>query len=252
MEAMLTLDFLRAGSKNGQKGLLISLMDNQPTIVDQRKILCEAFCLNKKTDEKFKECGSRECHKNVHLFHFRPGCIAPSEFIYYLSKSIEYHKEQTEKEIQRLVFSNLTQLEYRFPLLAKDKLFIPLLMDCLKHVHKITSVFMGASNIYVSQAASAIADNVIFCWQDMKKNKGTNSLESGATFYVDRIEGKPESGQLFFKPDKIENADHQAPIEEIIKKEEFDNLCYAFSTREQIWAMQGFQVVIRKDDLEKI
>jgi KaiC/GvpD/RAD55 family RecA-like ATPase len=245
-KTMLTLDFLRAGSRKGEKSLLISLMDNQATIINQRESLCEIRCLENKKKHDFKNCHSKYCYKNVYLFHFRPGCVAPSEFIYYLIKSIEQHRKT--KPIERLVFWDLTQLEYRFPLLAKDKLFIPLLMDYLKHVQGITSLFMGASNTYISHAASAIADNVIFCWQDESKDKkDKKEPQHGVAFYVDRIEGKPESGRLFFKPDKTEYGE---TIKNIIKSEEFEKLVYAEDKRKQVWAMQGLSITSQGQILE--
>ena len=262
-KTLLSLDFLRAGSKNGEKGLLVSLIDNQSTIVGQRTELCKAFCLNQKTESDFENCKSTLCYKNVHLFHFRPGCITPSEFIYYLTKSIKYHK-QKGKPIERIVFWDMAQLEYRFPLFAKDTLFIPLLMDYLKHEHKISSLFMGASNAKISHAASAIADNVIFCWQDMitkecskeecskeecSKEECSEEKRSGVAFYVDRIEGKPESGRLFFKLKETDNSSTDTPIENIIKPEEFINLYYANTMREQIWAMQGLNVTVQGRNL---
>lgn len=249
-KTLLTFDFLRSGSQMGERGLLVSLIDNQPTIVNQREKLCYEFCLQGKNIKSIKKCPHRKCYKKVHLFHFRPGCIAPGEFLHYLTKSIEYHKEIEKDSIKRLVFWDLTQLEYRFPLLAQDKLFIPGLMDLLKHEHTITSLFMGAPNMAIARAAAAIADNVIFCWQDIAKAGEIN----GVAFYVDRIEGQPESGDLYFKPepsDKSKGKD-KPKINEILQKREkkdFGTFKYAEQMREEIWAMQGLHVTSPKSTI---
>jgi hypothetical protein len=166
------MDFLRAGSQKGKYCLLLSLMDNQDTILQ------EAVCQRRSCDKfvkKGKSC--RECFKKVFLFFLRPGCISPEEFFHSLKKRLDDAKEKGEN-IRRLVFWDLTQLEYRFPLLSGDPMFLPALMDFLKQYTDektkkvgITSLFMSAANTKLSSAASAMADNVIFCWRDNAKEK---------------------------------------------------------------------------------
>jgi hypothetical protein len=131
------------------------------------------------------------------------GCITPAEFLHWLEVRLENSEEETGNRLQRLVFWDLAQLEFRFPLLAHDPMFLPGLMDYLKYSprhdpenegkpRKITSLFMGPSNNKLALAASAMADNVLFCWPD-KKN-----LHEGIAVYVDRIEGHPGEQKLYF------------------------------------------------------
>lgn len=203
-KTLLTLDWLRRGAREGKKGLLVSLMDNVNTIVSHRNGLCGGFC--PKQGKKIDSC--YECYENVFVYYFRPGCIAPCEFFDYLCKRIEEEKE----EINRFLFWDLAQLEYRFPLLAADPLFLPGLIDYLKHQRNIPSMFMGPASSQFANMASAIADNVVFCWADKTVSdsdfgkKGT----SGWCFYVDRVSGKAEHGKLHFLPsDKMAGQIHQ-------------------------------------------
>ena len=191
-KTLLTFDWLRAGAQRGEVGLLASLMDNEITVAKQREELCKYFCSGRR-DGKWDPCERQECYKHIYLYHFRPGCVAPCEFFDYFCKRIEA-EGQDAKRPDRFLFWDLMQLEHRFPLLANDPLFLPGIVDYLKHVRQIPSVFMGAPNTELAKTASAIADNVVFCWQD--RNSHTN--ESGWCFYVDRVVSQPEHGKLHF------------------------------------------------------
>ncbi len=199
LKTQLTLDFLRGGSeKEGQKsesGLLLSFMDNPGTIADERESLCKMYCLSKKKAH-CEEC--KDCYKNVHLFHLRPGCISPAEFFDKLEMRLDIAR------IRRAVFWDLTQIEYRFPFFKQDSLFLPALMDYLKNSMDssekprcITSVFMGSLDTPLAEVASNIADNVLFCWQENQGN--SQNIKSGwIVVYIDRLEGHPSFSEGSF------------------------------------------------------
>lgn len=110
--------------------------------------------------------------------------------------------ERRAVPIRRLAFWDLTQLEYRFPLFSDEKMFLPALVDLCKK-RKVALLIMGAGNSALTRAASAMADNVIFCWRDEKKKGerlpcGVDSKSPEATspsdgpylaMYVDRRQG---------------------------------------------------------------
>lgn len=259
-KTQLTLDFLRAGSRVGKVGLLLSFLDNQGTIVDQRQRLCKCYCLqqydneyDEKTPSCFKNHKYKECYKNFYLFHFRPGCLAPGEFFHHLDERIQYSYDQGNP-IDRFVFWDLTQLESRFPLLANDRMFLPGLIDFLKFskYHKgkdeerqISSVFMGAANQHMAQVASAMADNVIFSWSDTYQGK------NGFVFYIDRIEGDPGYKRLYFLEEQI--LDEEREKKPILEMEDFvhpvskeNDLPYAESMIEEIRNLQGLPAEKKK------
>ncbi len=243
-KTQLTLDFLRAGSLVGQPGLLVSLLDNQGTIVEQRPCLCEQYCIGggcKKHDK---------CYEQVYLFHFRPGCLAPGEFFHYLERRLNEQADGQKGPISRLAFWDLTQLESRFPLLAADRMFLAGLMDYLKNseyvdgkIKKsgkeerkkrlITSVFMGAPNKELAEAASEMADNVVFCWQDRHSKQGL-----GIALYVDRIEGQPGGKKLAFL--KVPSKRTITKISDLLRLEcNEKELPYAESMIEEIRNLQA-------------
>lgn len=191
-KTLLTLDFLRSWNETSGSGLLVSLMDNQGTIAQQRTSVCNTICQNRCPKEK----RGMKCFNNTYLLHFRPGCISSDEFFSVLIDRLTRNvmKELADQSIERLVFWDLTQLGTRFPLLAADPLFVPMLMDYLKNRDQpkpgITSLFMGAPNTELGRSASAVADNVLICWKDKYKAQN-GDIQDGVCVYVDRVEGEP-------------------------------------------------------------
>lgn len=190
-KTQLSLDFLFRGTwgcpcdRNGngvEDGLLIALIDNAEQIHD--KLQCPmSGC---------KECQNRH-PKHIFAFHQRPGCITPAEFFLFIRNRIEDHQKKAgrNEKINRVVFWDLTQMDYRFPLFAEDPMFLPAMIDYFKN-EKIKSLFMGAGNARYTHAASAMADNVVFCWpsgQHPAKTRGKAKPEQSLMIYVDRVSG---------------------------------------------------------------
>ncbi len=209
LKTQLTFDFLRAGSiKNPpEPGLLVSLIDNQSTIIKQRSTLCE-WCCAKIREGKRKPANcrnkQRQCYKHVYLLHMPPGCITTDEFFQWLEHRLKISERTNSDQVQRFVFWDLAQLEFRFPFLSHDPMFLPGLIDYLKYSPRssssdiagsprnLTSLLMGPSNNALAMAASAMADNVLFSWSD------SADKEDGIAVYVDRIEGHPGEQNLYF------------------------------------------------------
>jgi hypothetical protein len=82
---------------------------------------------------------------------------------------------------RRVVFWDLTQMDYRFPLFRDDRMLLPAMMDTFK-THGVRSLFMGAGNAANTKSASAMADHVLFCW----RSKGGNGKQPSLMLYVDR------------------------------------------------------------------
>jgi KaiC/GvpD/RAD55 family RecA-like ATPase len=183
----LTFDFLTAGVRPmGQKplepGLLLSLIDNVENL--RTGIECPRIKYCDQVNQRGQST-CEECRKNLFLFHQRPGCITPSEFLYYVKKRLDH--VNAGQRIRRLVFWDLTQIDHRFPMLTDDRMFLPALMDVFKfNVHpkgaskplsgnprELVTVFMGAGQASYTRAISAMADNVLFCWRDRLQNVGS-------------------------------------------------------------------------------
>ena len=224
-----------AGRKT-QHGLLVSIIDNEDTLRKGQRCPLAPEC-----GKQGMKC-STKCLEHLFLFYQRPGCIASSEFLYYLKTRLQVAREP----IKRLAFWDLTQLEHRFPLLANDPMFVPALLDLFKMRSSaeksdsteksdsaaesdsmVKSVFMGAANAQHSNAIAAVADNVIFCWRDRVRPKerdnpalpekiaeiwgkltGKERGENYLMLYVDRTSGGfgTERQKLFAFPISKESA----------------------------------------------
>ncbi len=258
-KTQLTLDFLRAGYEKNESGLLLSLMDNPGDIRKERESLCKRYCL------KEERCADwSACYKNVYNFHFRPGCISSSEFFQKMEARLDLsEKKEEDVPVKRLVLWDMTQIEYRFPLMKADEMFLPALMDYLKYSknrnganRKITSVFMGAANTPLAAAASTMADNVIFCWQDTLTRQNAVTIEKelfdgidGIALYLDRIEGIPSESRIFFLKMREKKNSAYVDIDTRTKKQleeritlvkDLQNLLNAQDPIEQIRRKHGF------------
>jgi hypothetical protein len=142
---------------------------------------------------------------HARAFCQRPGCITPAEFFHYTKERIHPSKLNLEDKhlVERVVFWDLTQMDYRFPLFREDRMLLPALFDTFKTM-ELKSLFMGAGNAENTNAASAMADHVLFCWRsqftpeenpEMKERKEVAESEHGSYsslfLYVDRTSGLP-------------------------------------------------------------
>ncbi len=269
LKTELCLDFLRGqavGDSSG-KSLLVTLLDNQGTVLEQRRKLCARFgaCLGPEAqgERKIKgvtlsKCKSGDdippcwrCFGSAHAFHFRPGCITPEELMNWLDNV--YRK----LNFRRLVFWDLTQMESRFPLLAFDNLFLPLLVDWLANSpnkdgnqeKKVTSLFMGSPNTQLGRMAAAIADNVIFTWRDRPNNPESSKTEQeqeekteqeqeGVAVYLDRAQGRSSDDSLWWLGVGPEKDGRMLDDQKRVPHE----LVRAGPMIDRIQAMQGFEI----------
>ena len=222
-KSRLTLDFLYAGSKHGEKGMLVSLIDDRDTSLSTFK--CPK---SSTTDKTIEDCP--ECRNLLYLFHQRPGCVTSAEFLNALKRRIDDDEEDNNK-IKRIAFWDLTQIEYRFPFFSEDKMFLPALMDLCKE-NDTSLVIMGSENNKFSNAISAMAENLIFVWRDkyLKTDKHSQEKKEAdiLAMYVERCEGKIGSeGQeligIDLKPD-----DKVGTILSV--NDNIDQLCHDYNT----------------------
>jgi hypothetical protein len=213
----LCLDFLAQGcpaerASQLDNGLLISLIDNSPNIEKgvacpwHRVRMCKEDCT---PNAKCNQCADYILRK-VRPFKQPPGCISSSELLHYLIEAVSRLKDLSP-ELSRLIFWDLTQLDYRFPLLKDDPMLLPAMMDVFKS-RNLKSLFMGAENATNTPAANAMADNVIFCWRSKHKvrnitNKASQVpsrslkwIQSGCLMlYVDRASSRERPAKSLYR-----------------------------------------------------
>jgi len=135
------------------------LLDKDDQIMG-RMMLCPAY-ICKKTGKSslnlIKDCV--ECYKYIHSSNIRMGCISSDEFFYYLIKQIEISRA-SENKISRIVVDDLQKLEYCFPVLRNDSLFLTTLISICKD-YEIDLFMLCDKNSQLVGALRAQSDNVI-------------------------------------------------------------------------------------------
>jgi hypothetical protein len=205
-----TLDFLRSGSRNGEAGLIISLLDSDRTLEKDRKSLCKWLCNNPGV------CS--ECYDHVYALHLRPGCITPEEFMALLERRL-IDGAIAGEPIRRILFWDLVHLESRFPFFVDDPLFLPALVDYLRYHWAITVVFVGPSNSKMAYHVASLVSNLIFTWRDSLKNPNDNDNKDWNNAYK-KITKPVEAGNDTVSPTE--------PIEGKVKDNNIRNDFYSF------------------------
>lgn len=149
------------------KHTLNILLDKDDQIMG-RMMLCPAY-ICKKTGRSsinlISDCV--KCYKYIHSSNIRMGCISPDEFFYYLIKQIEISRA-SENRISRIVVDDLQKLEYCFPVLRHDSLFLTTLISICKDFEIDLFMLCDKSSTLVD-ALRAQADNVI-CTERISEN----------------------------------------------------------------------------------
>lgn len=155
-----------------QEHTLILLM-NKDDEITKRKLICPAMA---KRGGKCEECP--KCYTYIHFMNICMGMITPSEFLYYLEKQIKVTFSDG-KQIKRIVIDDLQMMEYCFPWLANDGLFLSALVS-LCNEYQISVYMMCDKNCSSVGPIRALAENVICTGRD---NNGDLML------YIERYAG---------------------------------------------------------------
>lgn len=103
-----------------------------------------------------------DCHKRLHLFTVRMGDISAAELLYRLDEVLNYYNTDNSKhKISQIVVDEIqTAVEFAFPSLFEDRLFLPALIRLFRR-HRIPTLFMCQKNKKYANELCSFADNVI-------------------------------------------------------------------------------------------
>jgi len=103
-----------------------------------------------------------ECYKCIHFKEIRMGCISTDEFFYYLIQQLKVSLEMKDKSqrIRRIVLDDLQKIEFCFPMIDKDSLFLSGLISICKDYAIDLFILCDKSSEKVN-ALRSNADNVI-------------------------------------------------------------------------------------------
>lgn len=193
------ITFGSAFSSAYKKEHTLFLLLNKDDKIVRRRLQCPArMC--KRCSEM---CDS--CYQYMHFMNIMLGCITPEEFLYFLFQQIDttYNGEK----IKRIIIDDLQIIEYCFPLLFGDSLFIPALVDECRE-RKIALYILCDKSSKMTNELRVLADNVICTDRDTKGNldiyverySGYNSKPSkifaGKVHHIEKLFECYEQGSL--------------------------------------------------------
>ena len=123
--------------KHGEKALIITLRDDE----EMTKQTLDGVIKQQFRDNSI-EVSELEDSNRLEILYYPPGYITPEEFIHRALMSISRLKKNTDK--LTVLFNSLDQLGARFPLCAKQEIFVPGLIEILS-AEQITSIFIAVT-----------------------------------------------------------------------------------------------------------
>lgn len=128
------------------------------------RISCKADKLTDcRTCNKCKLPNCHSCYSYIHFWDLRMGYITPDEFFYYLIRQINIFFEKEPNGVNRLkriVIDDIQKIDYSFPLLQGDKLFLTTLISICKD-YEIDLFILCDKKASLVHELRSMADNVI-------------------------------------------------------------------------------------------
>ena len=146
------ITFGSAFSSAYRKEHTLFLLLNKDAKIVRRRLQCPARISKKCSDT------CQNCYKYLHFMNIMLGCITPEEFLYFLFQQIDI--KYGDKRIKRIIVDDLQIVEYCFPFLYQDPLFIPALVDECRE-RKIALYILCDKYSRMADNLRVLADNVV-------------------------------------------------------------------------------------------
>lgn len=125
------------GSERGEKAIVVSLRDDEGmTRMTMQGILDQHWPEKRLSLNQLLRGGRLE------IMYYPPGYITAEEFMHRLLLSIQRMKRNTNSHVS-LLFNSLDQLGSRFPLCAREEIFVPGIIHMLA-AEQVSSIFVAA------------------------------------------------------------------------------------------------------------
>lgn len=159
----------------GDDHLLILLLNKEDSTI-RRRLPCPARLSKRKHKE---ECECLKCYEHIHFMNIPMGAITPEEFLYYYNRQLKSIYEKG-KRIKRVILDDLQMLDYCYPKLSKDPLFLPALMN-ISREYGIALYLLCDKQCKLRDPLRALADNII-CTDKTEKGKPKIYIERYAGY----------------------------------------------------------------------
>lgn len=149
----ITMGSAFSSAVQGEDTLIVMLNKEQQLI--QKRMSCPArlqHCCHK------DKCA--HCYRHFHLMNIYPEFITAAEFVYVLNQHIRLAYD-TNRHVKRIIIDGMQALDYNFPYLKKDCVFLPALMNlCRKE--GILLYLLCDKKATICGELIAAADNVVY------------------------------------------------------------------------------------------
>lgn len=186
----LTLGGTFSASCRGEHTLKI-LLDKEGDIMF-RRIICPAMKFIRRDNNDclslYDNC--KKCYGHIHFKEIRMGCISPDELFYYILKQIRLSRESKNSrqphEIKRIIIDDLMKLDFCFPILRNDSLFLTTLISICKE-EGIDLFILCDKSAELAYELRFQADNVI-CTERTSKD---------ILLYIEKYSGYNDPSRIF-------------------------------------------------------
>lgn len=129
---------------------------------------------------KLKSC-CHKCYQYIHFLNVRMGCISADELFSVLKEQIEvsYVVENQEKKLTKIVIDDLQKIDYSFPFLKEERLFLTALVTLCKE-NNVELQILCDKKAKLTQEVCSLVDNVICIHRE---EKGLNNI----SLYIERF-----------------------------------------------------------------
>lgn len=169
------------------------LLDKEGDIMF-RRIVCPAMALlRKRGKENFERC--LQCYRHIHFKEIRMGCISADELFYYIIKQIRLSKgkwierkkqEQPCHPIKRIIIDDLMKVDFSFPMLHDDTLFLTTLISICRN-EGVELIILCDKSACSAHELRFQADNVI-C---------TERTSDDILLYIEKFSGYNDPSHIF-------------------------------------------------------
>ena len=153
-------------------------------------ILCEGNDLaNCKICRKCKIPNCYKCYKYIHFLDLRMGYITPDEFFHYLIRQINTFalmNNNTDNKLKKIIIDDIQKIDYSFPLIKRDKLFLTTLISICKDYEIDLFILCDKTSSFVNELRS-LSDNVICTERKDNENR----------IYIERYSGYNAPSHIF-------------------------------------------------------
>lgn len=184
---------------------LFLLLNKEDTMI-RRRLACPAWAGKKEQCEKCKQC-----YSYLHFMNIYMGNITPDELIYFFQKQLNVGFRDGKK-IKRVIIDDLEIIDYCFPLLKQNKLFLSALASVCRERNIALYILCDKQGSLVKELR-AVADNTICTGRD-EKGKSLIYVEKFAGYsntpskiYCGKIQTVKD---LFLCYDMMDSIEHQA------------------------------------------